>query len=68
MISLMERPHLEYGNTIWAPTLKEGKELIESIQRRATKLVPGLHDLSQEERLKALVLLGLEYRWKLGDM
>ena len=62
------RPHLEYGNVIWSPTLKKNIQLIENVQRRATKLVPGLKDLSYEDRLKCLGLPSLVYRRARGDM
>jgi hypothetical protein len=32
----MVRPHLEYSNAVWHPTM------IEAVQHRATKMVPGL--------------------------
>ena len=41
---------------------------IESIQRRATKMVIGLSDKSYEERLKYLNLPTLRYRRLRGDM
>ena len=33
------RPFLEYGNVIWGPTYKIDEDLIEKVQRKATKLV-----------------------------
>ena len=36
LFKVMVFPHLEYGNTIWAPSLQEVKELIESMKRRDT--------------------------------
>jgi hypothetical protein len=62
------RPHLEYANCVWCPVLKRDKELLERVQRRATKLVPGLTDLSYSDRLRALNLPTLVYRRKRGDM
>jgi hypothetical protein len=32
------RPHLEYANPVWNPYLKKHIDMIENIQRRATKL------------------------------
>ena len=62
------RPHLDYGNSVWYPVTKKNKQLIENVQRRATRLVPDLRDLSYEERLYNLNLPTLEYRRKRGDL
>lgn len=62
------RPHLEYCNSVWQPHLVKHIKLIENVQRRATKLIPGLRDLSYEHRLKTLKLPTLEHRRKRGDM
>ena len=64
----MVRPHLEYGNIIWGPFYKMDMTRIESVQRRATKLVITLKDKSYEDRLIALDLPSLAYRRKRGDM
>ena len=50
-------PHLEYGASIWNPHTKKQTTTIESVQRRASRLVPGLSHLCYQERLKALNLL-----------
>ena len=39
------RPILEYGNVVWAPTLKRDQQTIENVQRRTTKLVPEVKNL-----------------------
>ena len=62
------RPHLEYGAPLWNPHTIKTKQLIENVQRRATKQVPGLSSLSYEERLKVLKLPTLAYRRTRGDM
>ena len=48
------RPILDYGNTIWIPTLKKDVLAIENVQRRLMRLLPELSHLSYAERLKTL--------------
>ena len=62
------RPLLEYGNAVWGPFNKHDQNLVEKVQRRATKLVPNLRHLPYQERLKALKLPSLTYRRRRGDM
>ena len=50
----MVRPHIEYGNQVWAPYLKKQVESIENVQRRDTKLVPRLYNMSYKKRLEKL--------------
>ena len=66
-ISLV-RSHLEYCVEIWFPHLHKHIDLIENVQRRATKLLPRLKPLSYPERLEALNLPSLVYRRHRGDM
>ena len=62
------RPHLEYGNCVWSPMLKQDISKIEKVQRRATKMVPQLYDLPYIVRLEQLNLPTLAYRRLRGDM
>ena len=50
-------PHLEYGNVVWHPYLKKDIELLERVQHRATRIVPGFSKFSYEERLNWTCLL-----------
>ena len=58
----MVRPHLEYGNAIWGPNYLGDINMLEKIQRRATKMIIAIKDLTYEERLKELKLPSLVYR------
>ena len=44
---------MEYGNAVWHPMYKKDIDLFEKVQRRATRMVPGLANFSYEERLEA---------------
>ena len=54
------RPHLEYCIQAWRPYRKKDIDTLERIQRRATKMIPELRDLSYEERLKECGLTTLD--------
>ena len=56
------RPHLEYCIQAWNPHLRKDVDMLEKIQRRATKLIPELRDLTYEKRLKECGLTTLETR------
>ena len=62
------RPLLEYGNLISGPFYILDQRLVENVQPRATRLVPGIGHLSYIDRLRTLHIPSLAYRRKRGDM
>ena len=64
----MVRPHLEFGMTLASPYYKMDVKVLESVQRRATKLISAFQDKSYKERLTLLKLPTLVYRRKRGDV
>ena len=61
------RPKLEYNNAVWWTNTKTDLMKLEGVQRRATKMLPGLKNLSYSERLKILDLPTIAYRRLRGD-
>ena len=56
------RPHLEYCIQAWRPHRKKDIDMLEKIQRRTTKMIPILRNISYEMRLKECGLTTLETR------
>jgi hypothetical protein len=56
------RPRLEYASSVWCPHYLRDIEIIERVQRRATKLFRPVKDLPYESRLRELGLQTLKTR------
>ena len=68
LFTSLVRPVIEYGNCVWSPSFQYQIREIENVQRRATKLLPGMYNMDYEDRLKRLNLPSLAFRQTPGDM
>ena len=62
------RPPLEYANVIWGPTFVTDLNIIEFVQRRATRYVRDVSNLPYHNRLLHLNLPALSYHRFRADM
>ena len=62
------RTHLDYACCISSPYKQKYKDALENIQRRATKQINGISDMSYPDRPRKLKLPTLAYRRIRGDM
>ena len=54
LCSALVRPHLECCMQMWSPQYRRDMELLECIQRKATKMIQGMEHLSCKDRLREL--------------
>ena len=64
---MIVRPHLEYCIQAWRPYRKKDIDKLERIQRKVTKMIPELRNLSHESRLLECGLTTLDTRILRGD-
>jgi len=64
----MVRLHVEHCTVAWSPHYIKDKQLIEKIQRRFVKMIPGFRGKSYEEELRILRLNTLEERSNRADL
>ena len=62
------RPHLKYCIQFWSSHYRKDVEAMERVQRRFTRMLPGLENKSYEARLTELGLFSLERRRMRGDL
>ena len=62
------RPHIKYSNMAWSPFWKADINLIENVEKRATRVIPEIDKLDYQERLYNLHLPTLAYRQFRGSI
>ena len=68
LFKALVRCHLETSVAVWSPASERHIDLMEGVQRRATKMLPDMSHFDYPERLKKLRLPTLKYRRCRGNM
>ena len=62
------RLHLDYAVQCWSPYYRMTIDKLEAVQRRMTKMIQGIRNLTYKDRLKHLNLYSLERCRVRGDL
>ena len=62
------RPHLEYCSVAWSPYYQKDRSVLERVQHRFTRLIPGMSSKEYSLRLDELRLWSLEERRNRSDL
>jgi len=62
LCSALVKPHLEYCVQMWRSQYRRAMDMLECVQRWATKIIQWMEHLSYKDRLRELGLFSLEKR------
>ena len=62
------RPYLEFVDPAWSPFRKDDIDMIEQVQKRATKIILAIRNLNYENRRRKLELTTLKDRRLRGNL
>ena len=65
---MLIRPHLDYGVQLWSPYYKMNTNKLKALQRRMTRMIQGIRNLTYKDVLKHLNLHSSERRRVRGDL
>ncbi|KAF7252874.1 Indole-3-glycerol phosphate synthase, partial [Varanus komodoensis] len=64
LYSALIRPHLEKGVQFWAPQLKKESDKLETVCRRATRMIQGMETKPNGERVREVGMFSLNLKVK----